>query len=427
MKQAFYLLVLIFLGISISSCKNDEENGGAGASSIIITTNKLIFEQGETITTFVVTNESVNVTDDAEITLGDEVISKTHQLNIVGEFVLSATYNNLTSNELEIVVVPPPHIVSLSISTDCENRIIDEEFVFYAEATYSDDSVTDMTEDVVFKINGNIIDNNVFSSSSSGDFIVTANIDDVSSNELNINVDSIGSRFQKYAIIEDYTGTWCGWCPRIAYGIELVEDATNFAIPIAVHSGDSMANTFGSSLESSFSITGYPTAYLDRAATWNYPEPNNVNQVLDYTTTSSRVGLSLEASLSGSTINLDVMVKFGENFCNNDLYLTVFVLEDGILETQENYTDYYNGQDQLINFEHNHVLRHSLTAVTGDIIPSNQVVKGTIYSSNFSFVVPSNISNSANVSFVAIVTNEDKSVINARIIEINNSNTFEEL
>ena len=95
------------------------------------------------------------------------------------------------------------------------------------------------------------------------------------------------------------------------------------------------------------------------------------------------------------------------------------------IENQTNYTTYYGGGSTLTNFVHDHVLRHSLTNVTGDVIPSAQATKENTYTKAFSFAVPASISNNANMSFVAMVSREDKSVINARVVHVNQSNDFE--
>ena len=51
----------------------------------------------------------------------------------------------------------------------------------------------------------------------------------------------IAGKFQKNVLIEDYTGTWCQYCPRVAYGIQLVEAANIKAFPVAIHRGGGSA------------------------------------------------------------------------------------------------------------------------------------------------------------------------------------------
>ena len=48
-----------------------------------------------------------------------------------------------------------------------------------------------------------------------------------------------------------------------------------------------------------YNITGFPTAYIDRNNTWNYPEPNNINQALEAAEGTVDVGLAIESSLNG--------------------------------------------------------------------------------------------------------------------------------
>ena len=89
-----------------------------------------------------------------------------------------------------------------------------------------------------------------------------------------------------------------------------------------------MANSFGDALENEYSITGFPTAYIDRANTWTYPEPSNVDQALNAAVGTVDVGLAIESSLTGSILDFKVYQGFLQNMTG--VKLVVFVLEDGI-------------------------------------------------------------------------------------------------
>jgi len=287
------------------------------------------------------------------------------------------------------------------------------------------DGQEDVTNKAEIYVNGTKISGSTFTAVSVGDFKITATYEGVTSNEVNITVELAGPRFQKNVIIEDYTGTWCGWCPRVSYAIEQVEAATNFAIPIAAHKGDAMENVFGNNLMSSFSVTGYPTAYIDRDETWASPEPNNVNQVTGLSSVDSKIGIAMESVLNGATMELNVKVKFGKSFTKN-VKLAILVLEDGVVEDQGNYTTYYGGGSVLSNFVHDHVLRYALTDVLGDDIPASETVKNNEYSKSFNVSVPVAIDDTSKMSFVAIVTDGvSKRAINARVVHVNSTNDFE--
>ncbi len=92
------------------------------------------------------------------------------------------------------------------------------------------------TEDATFTVNGNEIESNTFTSDIVGNFEVIATYNTVKSATLIDNFhDGTGINFRKIMLIEDYTGTWCGYCPRVAYAIELVHQQTEDAIAVGIH------------------------------------------------------------------------------------------------------------------------------------------------------------------------------------------------
>ncbi len=393
-------------------------------NNIILSSEKQVYDFGENGGFKVISNLGDDVSSYAQIKINNEVYNYNQQLNISGTFTVTATYSELESNEITIKVNNPPVLVSTELSVEQSLVLEDEELIFHLSATYDDGTTLDKTNVGHYFVNNTEIVGSSYTGEP-GSYTVIAKIDEINSNELSVEIEAFGSRFQKNVVLEDYTGTWCGWCPRLAYGIQQIEAVTPFFIPIAVHNGDSMTNSFGAQLESAFSITGYPTAYLDRLSTWDYSGDSSIDTVTNLIAEDSRVGLALTSTLSGSTIDLSINMKFGENFSTEDVYLTVFVLEDGIYEDQTNYTTYYGGGSTIVNMEHNHILRHSLTNVTGDLLPADQTTKEHEYTKNFSFNVPSLVSNLDNISFVAMITRDDKSVINARTIRLNETNTLE--
>ena len=228
--------------------------------------------------------------------------------------------------------------------------------------------------------------------------------------------------FQKRVLIEDYTGTWCGWCPRVSFGIEIVEGATDNAVVVAIHREDEY-NFNAGVLEDQIGLEGYPTAMLDRATLWDFPEPNNIVQVVDLTTTNARLGLAMKSTVTGGNINLEVKTKFGDDFTGAKL--VVYVLENGLVSDQENYTTYYDGVDVLQNFTHNHVLRAAATNLLGDDFSATESVEGSEVTKTFSIPVPANVTNAANLEFVAVVVGADKKAINARKAAPGDDQAFE--
>ena len=65
------------------------------------------------------------------------------------------------------------------------------------------------------------------------------------------------------SVMEEYTGTWCGWCPRGTVGLNLLErDFGDRFIGIAVHDGDPMSISDYASQKKL--VSGYPSAFVNR-------------------------------------------------------------------------------------------------------------------------------------------------------------------
>ena len=160
-----------------------------------------------------------------------------------------------------------------------------------------------------------------------------------------------------------------------------------------------------------------PVSRLNRMTVWTFPEVSNIQQALDLTGNNTTLGLALNSTVTNGTINLDVNMKFIQNY--TDLKLVVYLLEDKLIYDQRNYTNYYNGENPIVNFKHNHVLRSSLTNILGDEVTGSTVTK------SFSIPIPANIANSANISFAAFLVGSDNKVLNARASLANENQSFE--
>ena len=234
----------------------------------------------------------------------------------------------------------------------------------------------------------------------------------------------ISGKFLKNVLIEDYTGTWCQYCPRVLHGIEQVEAEGLNAYPVSIHrtsgSFTDPYNFNALALEQMLDISGYPAAKLNRNIQWS--NSNSSTEVKNQIKPNADLGIALNSSVSGGNINLDVNIKFVANF--SDLKLVVYVLEDGLIYNQVNATSYFGGQNPIVNFEHNHVLRACLTnLVIGDALTGTNA--GSIVTRNFTIPVPANVANVANIRFVAFVLDVSGRAINVRGVAPNSNQTFQ--
>ena len=245
-----------------------------------------------------------------------------------------------------------------------------------------------------------------------------------------VNTNPISGQFQKRVLIEDFTGTWCGYCPRVAYGIDKVMLGTNKAVPVAIHQKSGSSDPFdfagATPLASQINLSSFPTGMLNRTITWQYPENTNISQPEGLVANNEGLGLAMDSTLSNGIFNLNVNVKFAKDYTG--LKLVVYILEDKLSATQQNYTSNLYGTgnvDPLVNFEEDHVLRFCLTNILGDPI-TNTTLTGQTITKNFNLSVPTNVNNVANMSFVAFVVGSDNTAINVRSSVPGETQTFEQ-
>ena len=275
---------------------------------------------------------------------------------------------------------------SISITSDKSTLEVGETVTF----TVVDSEDVNITSQSVILIDGNSISGSTFVPLQAKTYEATSSYESLVSNKIDITA-TLPSSFSKKAVVEDFTGTWCGWCPRLSYAASLVEEQTDKVFVVGVHNRDQMANIFGSTLEQEYIITGFPTAYIDRANKWQGNQPTNIEQALNAAEGTVNVGLAIESSLEGSVLEFKVYQGFLENM--TDVKLVVFVLEDGILANQSNNTSYYEVARPIVDFEHNGVLRYAATNVMGDPTTSTKGVHEKSYSvdlSSYNVLVPEN-------------------------------------
>lgn len=242
----------------------------------------------------------------------------------------------------------------------------------------------------------------------------------------------VSGYFKQNVLLEDYTGTWCGNCTRIPYTVERFKEFSDNIVEIAIHNQRDDPYKLDSTIffkqlvqlvaPGSVSL-GLPKANLNRTTTWTAYEYLNLNEALSLTGNNCGLGLAMNSAVTNGNINIDVNVKFAQNYSN--LRLVLVVLENGLVYNQVNYNSYIeNGDHDIPNYVHNHVLRAPLTEILGDVITGTTL--GQTVTKSFSVPVPTNVSNAANVSFVAMIVDENNTVINSRDVGANENQQFEQ-
>lgn len=179
-----------------------------------------------------------------------------------------------------------------------------------------------------------------------------------------------------------FTADWCGYCPTMATSFELAYDKLEGMIElVSLHVSGGLVCNGLYPLANRFSIEGYPSGIIDtRAYVQNYSSDyasDMIKSVVEETRSSypAKTGIAVSSTVSGSqvTVDVDVHVKEADEYT-----VSVFLLEDNIFA-------YQNGKGN--NYEHDHVLRMSLTSISGDDM--TVVEDNSVWSKTYSATIPS--------------------------------------
>jgi len=294
------------------------------------------------------------------------------------------------------------------------------------EITFSvfDDDGNDISTDAVFYVDGTALDTNTYSSDTEGSFEIYA--------EYNNNGTTTTTETETFSVvipkrkisIEDHTGTWCGYCPRITEAIERVHDETDNITVVAIHNNDEMALDFESILREEFEVFGFPTGRINRTSNWS--PPYDAIDVTSLAGIDSPIGIGIKSTVTGNTLNTTISVSSEEALSGKKL--VVYLVEDGIIADQVNYLNndpasiYYQQGDPIPGFVHNDVLRASLTDIFGNNISSTGALEeysvDLSTSLDGSFVV-------ANLKLIVMVTEDDNTTINSQYAKVNETKGYE--
>ena len=288
----------------------------------------------------------------------------------------------------------------------------------------------DVTEEATFYVDDVAIEGSVFSSETIGEFEVYGVYTD-NGVEITTNTESFRVIIPKRkVVIEDYTGTWCGFCPKVAAAIEEAHAVTSDIAVVAIHetansNPDPMHFPQVEDLKDAFGVDGLPAARINRTTNWS--DPFDLDEITSMAGSDTDLAIAINSELTGSELLVEVEIVYESGSVSGDK-LVVYVVESGIIHSQTNYfnTDetspYYNMGNPIPNFVHNDALRNSLTQILGDDISGSAALE--TYTRTFSLDIPTEYV-TENLSIVAMIVNEDNTARNAQFAEIEESKSYE--
>lgn len=219
------------------------------------------------------------------------------------------------------------------------------------------------------------------------------------------------------SVEEEYTGTWCGWCPRGLKALELMnEKHPDDFIAISYHNGDVMAInvTYPSTVD------GYPKAWIDRTVTCDPYYGTSYSQLgieKDWQSSLEEIApadVSLEAALdaTGKKVTVDAQVTFPISRDNARYKLEYVLLHDslsgtsndwlqknyysGSAVTDENLREFYEGSSAMDGLIFNDVIVATSRQSGGYHSLPTSVTEGTPISDSYTFTLSKVVNTSGN-------------------------------
>ncbi len=235
----------------------------------------------------------------------------------------------------------------------------------------------------------------------------------------------------KAVLVEEATGTWCGWCVRGTVMMESMYDLypDNF-VGITVHNADPMVlDAYDTWIGTQ--ISGYPSIVADRDGTV-YDPLDMENLVAEKASVAPAATLATASSLVGNNLTVDITATYNENL-NGDYRLAVILTEDHLSGTAADWdqTNYYAGgpygpmggfQDlasPVADLTYDHVGRALIGTIDGEAgsLPASGTM-GSSYSHSFTYTLDGTM-NANYIKPVAVMINANSGeVVNVKVSEV---------
>ena len=156
------------------------------------------------------------------------------------------------------------------------------------------------------------------------------------------------------ALLEEYTGTWCGWCPRGYVGLEkLAELYPDDYVLVSYHNADDMEIMSSYSFPSY--VEGFPDAWIDRifetdafyGQNYGGKELGIANDMAERSEVFGQADINIVAGLSedGNSVDVATSVTFPYDVTNSDYALEYILTADGLSNKDWGQSNYYSGGD----------------------------------------------------------------------------------
>ena len=254
---------------------------------------------------------------------------------------------------------------------------------------------------------------------------------------------SAGDGFPRKIVLEEATGTWCGYC---VYGIESIklmqEQYPDNFIAIGLHDGDAMGNVLENYSSITNTFTSYPGGLYNRTEN-QYPDVYRIQNCIEKYKNSAIAKIEASATYDDSeqtSVKVATNITFLYDNEAANYKIAYVVVEDQVGPySQRNFlsgdasissTSYmyvWAQRDNPYSMQFNDVARGIYPEVNGltGSVPS-VIKKDQVYNYSYTFDLPNNIQNKANIRIVTLlIDNESGEILNADETSIGEENEEE--
>lgn len=243
--------------------------------------------------------------------------------------------------------------------------------------------------------------------------------------------------FTRKILLEEHSGTWCGWCPLAKETSDKLT-ANARVISVEIHYNDELTadkDKVFNPLKNKYGFPVWPSGMINRrksiiGETYIIGESDwtvNVNDFLS--TEKTTTGIAIESSLNGNELTILSHVKV-QTATDENYGLGIYLVEDKIAGyPQVNYAskdirfqryDAYNQPSTIEDYLHRNVARDAITPLIGGLdVPVYATKNGSIFRKLFKTTLPSTIKVKENCYLVVFVMNQKTNeIINVQEVEI---------
>jgi hypothetical protein len=239
----------------------------------------------------------------------------------------------------------------------------------------------------------------------------------------------------KVAILEEFTGRNCTWCPDgHEISDQLKKDNPGKFYAINIHAGSfaptsapNYTTTVGVAIDAASGVTGYPAGTVNRnSSPWASDRGTWTSKVATVLGQSSPVNVFVKSSVDYTTrmLTTEVEVYYTANGPGSSNKLSVALLQNGILGPQSG-MDKYPAKIVGTNYSHEHMLRMHLTSGNwGE--PITDITTGKYTKKVYNTILPANINGIPldiySLEVVAFVSEANNNVLSGHGTEVTHNN-----